>query len=334
MKSGKRTPLHEVVPLKAPYLVQIFPCYTCNFKCSYCIYSLPRKEHGYISDKVLMDFSLYKNAIDDMAQAGWHLKMLRFAAIGEPLLHPQISEMVAYAVEKQVADTVDIVTNASMLTDKLSDKLIAAGLSTLRVSLEGLSSEDYRENCGVGIDFEQIKAGIAYYYNRCGNSRVYIKIIDYMFKKNTEREKLFYDTFTPISHAISVEHLTPSIEGIDYDKISDGMSFSLTQDGNKVKNINVCPQPFYMIQINPDGNLVPCCSMRYPGVFGNVIEAGVSNAWNGEALHRFRAAMLKGVRNASKVCAKCSLYKYGIYDEDILDGREALLQSRINILMK
>ena len=322
MKTGQRNALYQVIPLETPFLVQIFPCYACNFKCSYCLYALPRHEHGYISDKTFMDFELYKSVIDDMAAAGWRLKMLRFAAIGEPLLHPQITEMVAYAVEKHVAATVDIVTNASMLTEKLAGELIAAGLSTLRVSLEGLSSGDYRKNCGVDVEFERIKEVIAYYYSCCGDSSIYVKIIDYMLEGDPGREKLFYDTFTPISHSIAVEHLTPSVEGIDYGKISEGTELSLTQDGNEIKGVNICPQPFYMIQVNPDGNLVPCCAVRYPGVFGNVTKTGITSAWNGNELNSFRKAMLMDVKKASEACVKCSLYRYGIYDEDILDGHE------------
>ena len=330
MRTGQRTPLYQVIPLESPFLVQIFPCYACNFKCSYCLYALPRHEHGYISDKTFMDFKLYKSVVDDMATAGWRLKMLRFAAIGEPLLHSQIAEMVAYAVEKRIADTVDIVTNASMLTEKLADELIAAGLSTLRVSLEGLSSGDYRKNCGVDVDFECIKEVIAYYYSCCGNSRVYVKIIDYMLEGDSKRKKLFYDTFKPISHSIAVEHLTPSIDGIDYGKISEGIELSLTQDGNEIKDVYICPQPFYIIQVNPDGNLVPCCAVRYPGVFGDVTKIGITSAWNGKALSRFRKAMLMGVKNATEVCANCSLYRYGIYNEDILDGHEEHLLEKLS----
>ncbi len=328
MKAQNRTPLHEVLPLPAPYLVQIFPSYSCNFKCSFCLYALPKKEHGYISDKTLMDFELYKGVIDDMAAAGWRLKMLRFAAIGEPLLHPQIADMVAYAVEKQIADTVDIVTNASLLTQALSDKLIAAGLSNLRVSLEGLSAKDYKANCGVELDFEQLKANLRYYYEHCGNSRVYVKIIDYMLHNDAAREKMFYDSFEPISHSIAVEHLTPTIEGIDYDKIAEGAELSLTQDGNTLRNVSICPQPFYMIQLNPDGNLVPCCSMRYPAVFENVTETGIVRAWNSDLQNKFRINMLGGVKTVSEVCAKCSLYQYGIHDSDIIDGHEKKLIDR------
>jgi len=328
---SNRIELHKVIPLDSPLLVQIFPCYACNFKCVYCLHALPREEHGFISEKTIMDFDLYKRAIDDMSAAGYKLKMLRFAAIGEPLLHPHISDMVAYAVKKQLAERVDIVTNAALLTKNMSDELIKAGLSTLRVSLEGLSSEEYKKNCSVNVDFDAIKENIAYYFKNCGESRVYVKIIDYMLNGNAEREKLFYDLFSPISHITSIEHLTPTVARIDFGKITDGtIELSLTQDGNKINKINICPQPFYMMQINPDGNITACCSVKYPGIFGHV-NTGVATAWNGKIFTEFRKrSLLNGSACSSEACSKCILHHYTTFNEDILDGHEEEILRRMD----
>jgi len=55
-------------------------------------------------------------------------------------LHKDIAKMVEYAVKMNVAEAVDIVTNGLLLEPDLSDKLIAAGLSKLRVSIQGVTS--------------------------------------------------------------------------------------------------------------------------------------------------------------------------------------------------
>ncbi|MBP3857745.1 MAG: radical SAM protein, partial [Ruminiclostridium sp.] len=140
---GKRTPLRDVLPLDTPYLIQVFPVYACNFHCNFCLHALDRSKHGYISDTTLMDLVLYKKCIDDMKQFPRKLKMLRFAAIGEPLLHPQITDMIAYAKQAGIADSVDIVTNGSLLTHELSEKLIDSGLDRLRISVDGISDESF-----------------------------------------------------------------------------------------------------------------------------------------------------------------------------------------------
>lgn len=326
MRDNNRTVLYQQVPLEMPYLIQIFPCYACNFHCQYCIHALPEAQRGVISDKRFMDMSVYRRLIDDLFTHGKTVKMLRFAGIGEPLLHPQIAEMVEYARQKQVAQNIDIVTNGSLLTKELSDQLLDAGLTTLRVSVEGLSAEEYLQNAGAHIDWEKFIAQLEYFYCHCKTTKVYVKIIDYMLKGDAEREKLFYRIFAPISHMTAVEHLTPTIQEIDYNEFCGEMGFSLTQDGEKKQNIQICPQPFYMIQYNPNGSFTPCCSMKLPLVLSGE-NTTLSEVWNGEDLTRFRLSFLQNKRES--VCRQCTLYQYGTYEEDILDGHEKELIIKI-----
>ena len=161
---GKRTKLAEVLPLDTPFVVQIFPVYACNFKCNYCIFSVDKAKRGFISDKIIMDFDLYKKCIDEIAIFPNKVKVLRFVGIGEPLLHKNIADMVEYAVSKDVANTVEILTNASLLTPKMSDSLISAGLSRLVVSVQGTTKEKYKDVCGANIDFENFIENLRYFF--------------------------------------------------------------------------------------------------------------------------------------------------------------------------
>lgn len=322
---GTREILAQNLPLEAPYLLQIFPVYGCNFRCGYCIHSLPREQHGYLSNKTFMDMELFQKTVDDMALRNAHIKMLRFAAIGEPLLHKNIAEMVAYAKQSGIADSIDIVSNASLLTKELSDQLAEAGLSRFRISLEGLCKEDYEKHAGAAIDFEQMVENIAYLYNHCKDTRIYIKIIDYMVQ-DPNQQKTFFERFQPICHDIAIEHLTPTIHEIDYDELSQGMEMNKAQNGEKLWTSEICSQPFYMMQVNPDGYVVPCCSMKYPVVLGNVNEENILDIWNGENFNSFRRSMLCSVKNAGQVCRECKLYLYDMHPQDRLDKyKEELL---------
>ncbi|MBO6229995.1 MAG: SPASM domain-containing protein [Ruminiclostridium sp.] len=316
---GKRKKLADELPLDTPYLIQIFPAYACNFRCNFCLHSLDRSEHGYISDRTLMDMELYRKCIDDIKQFPRKLKMLRFAAIGEPLVHPGIAEMIAYAKKADVADSVDIVTNGSLLSHELSDKLIGAGLDRLRISVDGLSEASFAENTGVKVDFGKYVEQIRYFYEHAENTHIYIKIIDYMVQKPETRE-LFFRTFGPICHSIAVEHLTPTISEIDYDSFSGDVKADKPQNGEVLLQSDVCPQGFYMMQINPDGKVVPCCSMKYPSVLGDTNVNTVNEIWNGKAFSDFRLRMLDGVNKAGKVCGECKLYLYDLHEEDVLDA--------------
>lgn len=64
--NGVRKRLADVIPLTAPYAITVFPIYACNFKCSYCIHSIPVKERSKVVDQKMMDLGLYKKIIDDL----------------------------------------------------------------------------------------------------------------------------------------------------------------------------------------------------------------------------------------------------------------------------
>lgn len=323
---GTREYLRDALPLDTPYMIQMFPAYACNFRCGFCLHALDRKQHGYISDVSFMSMELYRKCIDDMKFFPRKLKMLRFAAVGEPLLHKNIADMVAYAKRAEIAQSVDIVTNAAMLTPELSDKLIAAGLDRLRISVEGLSAEDYQKNAGAKLDFDRFVTQIRYFYEHSGHTHVYIKIIDYMVQ-TPERRKRFFDLFGPVCHSIAVEHLTPTIEEIDYDRLSGGMETDKPQNGEALLDAEVCPQGFYMMQINPDGKVVPCCSMKYPAILGDVNRSAVPEIWAGAEFNQFRRGMLENRAGVSRVCRDCKLYLYDLHPEDVLDGvREKLTE--------
>jgi len=323
---GARNWLKDVLPLDTPYMVQIFPCYACNFLCKFCIFALEREQRGDLSECTFMDLSLFRKCIDEIKCFPQKLKMLRFAAIGEPLLHRDIAKMVAYAKQAEIAQSVDIVTNGSLLTQELSDALIDAGLDRLRISVEGLSAADYIANANAQIDFEQFVAQIRYFYEHKRHTHIYIKIIDYMVQEERQRKR-FFELFEPISDSIAIEHLTPTIQEIDYDTLSHGMTADKPQNGETLLRAEVCPQGFYMMQINPDGMVVPCCSMKYPAVLGDVRQDSVPGIWNGEAFQRFRRAMLEARSSAGAVCRECSLYRYDLHPEDVLDDARERLKS-------
>lgn len=316
---GKRTKLAEVLPMDTPFVVQIFPIYACNFKCSYCIFQFDKSERGFISDKVVMDFDLYKKCIDEMTKFPNKIKVLRFVGIGEPLMHKKIVEMIEYAALKGVANKLEMLTNAALLTRDMSDSLIAVGLSRLVVSSQGTTKEKYQEICGANIDFEKFIDNLRYFYNNKGNTQIYIKIIDCALDSK-EDEKKFYKIFGDICDTMAIEHTVPIHSGVDYTKVLKGRDMSLTQFGLPISEVKICPQPFFHLQINPDGKVVPCYSFEYPGIMGDCNNQTILEIWNGKKFQKFRLSMLDGIKNVCEICARCDLIKYRLFPEDVLNN--------------
>jgi MoaA/NifB/PqqE/SkfB family radical SAM enzyme len=122
-----KNPLRSLVKilfLKAPIEAQLIVTRRCNLSCGYCT------EYDHCSE--LVPFEILKSRIDALHR----LQVTNITLLGgEPLLHPQIAEVVAYAdSHAQAAMT----TNGFLLSEKLIERLNDAGLSNMQISIDTL----------------------------------------------------------------------------------------------------------------------------------------------------------------------------------------------------
>jgi len=316
---GNRSKLSELAPLSEPILVQFFPIYACNFKCNYCTFSTDKSQRDFISDVVRMDINLYKKCIDDLSDFNNKIKVIRFVGMGEPLLHNKIVDMVQYASDNNVAQRIEILTNGSLLTHKMSDSLIEAGLDRLIISLQGTSAEKYKEVCDTGIDFKEFISNIEYFYNNKRSTQIHLKIIDLALFDDDD-DKRFFDLFGDICDTIGIEMAGPIFPNVDYDNVLDEGNNNITQFGRQKEKVVVCPQPFFTMQINPDGNVVPCYSVTYPEILGNCKVKSLIEIWSGQSTNQFRLKMLDGIDRACNVCKECNIVRHRFNKEDDLSS--------------
>ena len=111
-----------------PLHVDLETANTCNMNCPMC-YRDQMKEVGQ------MDLELFKRAVDECAAQ--HVFSMRLSWRGEPLTHPRIKEMIAYAAAR--VKNVSFLTNAFYLDDALVDCLIDNQVAYISVSFDGIN---------------------------------------------------------------------------------------------------------------------------------------------------------------------------------------------------
>lgn len=317
-----RINLGEVLPLDTPFSLFIDVCNACNFKCKFCAIQTTEIE---TFKKQVMSWELYMKVVDDLTDFSAPLKMLRLTANGEPLINKDLPRMIAYAKEKQITEHIEIVTNASLLTPELSDALIRAGLDRIRVSIEAIDAKGYEMMCGKKIDWNEFTSNLKYFYDHRKQCEVYIKTVDAAVKTEKEKE-VFYKEFENMCDKISIEHVIPI--WTDYEKIYDDFDIEKEEGlhGHKIKEVDICPFPFYSFVINPDGEVTVCCNDWRRGIsMGNAQYENVCDIWHGEKYRNFLRGMIKNGRlNNHGTCATCEYPKFDAVDN--LDGyREQLL---------
>lgn len=307
--------LEEVLPLRTPYTLCIDPCNLCNFRCGFCAIQSAEAELPF--QKQRMPMELYRKIVDDIAAFPEPLKALRLNGNGEPLLHPEFPEMVRYAKERGIADSIEFLTNGSKLNPELNEQLVASGLDRIRISIEEISEEGYRHMAGVSIDFDRLVSNIRDLYERsvrAGNPcEVYVKTVDAAVSTK-EKEETFYRLFGDICHRIWIDHVIPLWSG--WGEIGNRFELQKTgMHGQAARETRVCPFPFYSLIINPDGEVTLCCSdWQRKLVVGDLTRQSLLEVWNGEPLRKFWIDMLSGRKDQYEMCARCGYLRYNAAD--------------------
>ncbi|WP_296559009.1 radical SAM protein [uncultured Acetobacterium sp.] len=313
----ERVKLAEKIPLATPFSIFVFPTTYCNFNCIYCAHSLGyekmKEQYKFVPQNMSME--TYKKILDQIKEFPDKIKMLSLTGQGEPLLNRDIPLMVKLAKEADIAERIEIITNGALLSKEMSDRLIEAGLDTLRVSLQGLSSQKYQEICGTAVDFEEYLDNIKYFYENRRNTNLFVKIMDVSLEDGEEEK--FYHLFSNCSDRMYIEKMLPAYEGVE---VTKDMDVEYDRYGRKHGKRDVCPLPFYMIGIFPDGEVEPCDTIYKPIILGNVNQDNLFDMWNGKKLRAFWEMQLSSERHCNTGCSVCCAPDDVAHPEDILDN--------------
>ena len=269
-----------------PLFIDIEVTSVCNLKCPFCATTFRNNlvKKGFIS------FETVKKIIDE--GTGNNLYGVKFNIRGEALLHPELPEFVSYAKKKGLVD-VYFNTNAMLLTEDISRKLIDAGLDRISISFEGYTKEVY-EKYRVGANYETVLSNIK-------------KLKALKGKFGVEHPKIRVQT-------VMLEELKPYFQEYNdfWNQHADEVGF-LDYKEMKVKKTGfqypwACPQIWQRMAIFWDGTILPC-NHDDDGVFslGNIQEITIKEAWNSEKLNHIRNMHKKGLAHQISGCDGCYL---------------------------
>ena len=312
----ERELLKDVIPLRTPYSVYFFPTNLCNFRCKYCAHAegLKNFERVYGLKPETMSLETFKRAVDQLKDFPDRLKVINMSGQGEPLLNRDLPDMIAYAKVAGVAERVEIITNASLLNREMSDRLIDAGLDCIRISLQGITSERYKEVCGFSLDFEKLTEEIAYLFRHRRQCEIFVKAMDITLEDGEEEK--FYNLFGSITNRMYIEKCKPVYDGVEATQNIEG---GTDRYGRRHEPRMVCPLPFYMLGILPDGTVSPCETIYVPEILGNVWTDNLVGMWNGNKMKRFQEMQLQKMRMDNPKCARCCAPDDVAHPEDNLD---------------
>jgi len=262
----------------------------CNLRCGSCLNrSLPDR------NKKDMDISLYKDIID---QAGGIVYEVNLFHRGEPLLHPDIADMTAYASEKGIKTSIH--TNATLLEKDLGREIIGAGLDYITFSLDTLDKKDYmKKRPGADLD------------TTLENIRQFIKSRDSMGRKKPRTTLLLMeDDGSDIIPVEQRKKVAEAFKGANPDRIVSrkphnwgGLLDCKTQPGIKK---HACTFPWYSLTIFSDGTAYPC-PQDFMGAMpvGSLDKEPLLDIFNGAAIKEIREMFSSQAIKKKLPCSEC-----------------------------
>jgi AdoMet-dependent heme synthase len=288
----------------------------CNMKCSHCYINATEK-------KLTNELSTQegKDLMDQICQVS---KPLLILSGGEPLLRPDIYELIQYGTSKGLK--IGLGSNGSLINDEVAAKLKAAGIATVSISLDSHIAAQHDEFRGVVGSWEKAveackalrKNNVLVQVNTTLTQQNYSQIDDIMslaeeigvenfhlfFLVPTGRgaklsdispqkyEEMITNTFAKVSkHKLNVR---PSCAP-QFMRIAKGMGLDMRQW------VRGCLAGLYYCRIYPNGDVTPCPYL--PIKLGNVREKTFKDIW-------FNSEIFKALRNPNALKGKCGACDY------------------------
>ncbi len=135
-----------------PAICDVSVTNVCNATCDFCAYA---HDKGVVRDRRWVDRARLAEALPILHRRG--VRYVNFQG-GEPLLHPAIDGLVADVRASDMRPA--LITNGWLLPEKI-ERLAAAGLATLLVSLDSHSMAAHEQNRGLRGVGERIRKGVA-----------------------------------------------------------------------------------------------------------------------------------------------------------------------------
>gem|GEM_PF-6746877 len=116
----------------------------CNLECLTCVRHAP----DYIQpEPVLLNLQQFKVIVERFPE----LPKLQICGFSEPTMNKDLPEMITFAKESGVKH-VEMFTNGTLLTEKMTSRLAKGGLDLLRTSIDGGDAETYRRVRGADLN--------------------------------------------------------------------------------------------------------------------------------------------------------------------------------------
>lgn len=254
-----------------PRAVQFQTLSTCNAKCVFCPHSQSPKEipHGRMDDALIA--KIIKECAEHMVgRISPYLTNEPLMDKRMPAILKQIKKACIFPVKTKIN------TNAALMTEAVSAKLLEAKLDQLWISVNGYSEETYRQS--MDLDFETSMDNVN-------------TLLDMKKTLGAKRPKVIITTIETklVEHELekareywSTRDVKFSIHRLD-NRSGEDATGAIRPEKRKPKPKRDCDLFLKQAYIVENGDMIICChDWRQSVVVGNIAKTSISEVWNSD----------------------------------------------------
>lgn len=280
-----------------PSMVVAELCNVCNLRCVHCAYREVSRRPDY--QPAYLPYNLFTRVVDEVRQ--YPNSFLRFTSDGEPLLHPELPAMVAYA-KRQGLTPVTINTNGQLLDGEKARALLVAGIDVVEISVNADAAETYERLRPPGryaAVQDNIRQLLALREELGATTRVWVSTIVFPGGDAAAFRAQWQGQVDKVIVRPYFDH---------HGMVKDPPGGVAAAPAAGVPARFPCPQLWKRITVAPNGWLKYCVNDWLNETLLADLRTGVTirEVWQSAAYEKLRAAQLTGEYAGMKLCDSCT----------------------------
>jgi len=304
-----------------PLEIFIKTTFNCNHRCPRCPHGTGVAPQGKAYE---MGLETLSRVLDEAAAGG--TQSIVFTG-GEPTLHKDFVLFLAYASAKRFQD-ISIVTNGSLLSNKMIDAILENGVTRINISLDSISAQKYEEVRGVD-DYAKVIDNINRLLEARSRRGAYLPLLSLSFVLSEENASEL-DGFIEMWEAKAdggikiypYKDLYSIITDGSYTEIygkgkvkpselnKENLPKSLSHEYSIMSEYKIkCTIPWYRCHIGINGDIQACTTLGFCDhpdmIMGNINQISLADAWMSPRWSELRKLTLEKKYSRHPVCKLC-----------------------------
>jgi len=277
-----------------PSMVVAEICNVCNLRCTHCGCRKVIESSEY--KPYFLELDIFKRVVDEVVLH--KNSFLRFTSDGEPLLHPQILDMVKYAKLKGIFP-VTINTNGLLLDNNTAMHLLESGIDVIEISINAFTKETYNK-FRINADYDTLMKNIEniIFMKKSKNYNTKLMVSTINFPGYEEEVKQFDEFWSGKADKVIIRTF------FDHQGLVDNIC------EKKLKSIDrfPCPQFWKRITVAANGWLKYCVNDWFNKTKIADLRTGITiqEIWNSDEYKKMRERQIKGEYDKINICGSCT----------------------------